>query len=188
LRRVRDARGFSLVEVLAATTILTVAIVALAQLFTISIRANDGARKTTIAAVLAQQKMEQLRGLAWGFDTLGLPLTDTSTDTSVVPERPTGGHGLSPSPSDALAHNTEGYCDFVDGSGRLLGGGATPPEGAAYIRRWSIDPLPTNPNNTIILQVLVTRWRDRGAADTAGRAIRLPDEARLATARTRKAM
>jgi prepilin-type N-terminal cleavage/methylation domain-containing protein len=183
-----DARGFSLVEVLAATTILTVAIVALAELFTISIRANDGAKTTTIAAVLAQQKMEQLRGLAWAFDALGLPLTDTTTDTSVVPERPAGGRGLSPSPSDALAHNTEGYCDFVDGSGRLLGGGTTPPEGALYIRRWSIEPLPTNPNNTIILQVLVTRWRGRGAADTAGRVIRLPGEARLASARTRKAM
>ena len=77
------AAGFSLLEVLVATTILTVALVALAELFAISTRANDSARVTTFAAVLAQQKMEQLRALMWGFDALGLPISDTSTDLTV---------------------------------------------------------------------------------------------------------
>ena len=49
-----------------------------------------------------------------------------------------------------------------------------------------IEPLPTNPNNTIVLQVLVTRHRNRGTADS-GSVIRLPDEARIITAKTRKA-
>jgi hypothetical protein len=58
-----------------------------------------------------------------------------------------------------------------------------------YIRRWSIEPLPTNPNNTLILQVLVTRWRSRGVADTeeANGGRRLPDEARIISVKTRKA-
>ena len=34
--------------------------------------------------MLAQQKMEQLRGLTWGFDTVGLPVSDYSTDTTAV--------------------------------------------------------------------------------------------------------
>jgi hypothetical protein len=48
-----------------------------------------------------------------------------------------------------------------------------------------VEPLPTNPNNTLILQVLVTRRQDRGVAD-AGSVARLPDEARLVTVKTRK--
>ena len=84
-------KGFSLVEVLLATTLLTVAIASLAQLFAISTRANTNARLTTFTTVLAQQKMEQLRSLTWGFDSQGLPLTDTSTNITAAVEAPTGG-------------------------------------------------------------------------------------------------
>jgi prepilin-type N-terminal cleavage/methylation domain-containing protein len=182
----RDPRGFSLLEVLVATTLFTVSLAALAQLFAIATRANSSARATTYATVLAQQKMEQLRSLTWGFDTLGLPLTDTSTDTTVVPERETGGHGLSPSPANTLSQNIEGYVDYLDTFARALGGGPTPPEGTAYIRRWSVEPLPTNSGNTIVLQVLVTRRRTRGTADMATGVSRLPDEARMISVKTRK--
>ena len=185
--RAAGEKGFSLLEVLVATTILTVALSALAQLFAISTRANSGAKVTTYAAILAQQKKEQLRGLTLGFDYLGLPLTDTTTDITVIPELPAGGKGLSPSPGNTLGANTAGYCDFLDRSGNSLGGGTTPPDGTVYIRRWSVEPLPTNPNNTLVLQVLVTRSRDRGTADTATGVKRLPDEARLISVKTRKA-
>src|SRR6185436_12200276 len=160
-------RGFSLLEVLFATTMLVVGVAGLAQLFALSTRTNTSARATTFAALLAQQKMEQLRGLTWGFDTLGLPLSDTTTNVTVVPEIMTGGTGLSPSPANSLGENTSGYCDFLDKHGNSLGGGTTPPANTTYIRRWSVEPLPTNPNNTLVLQVLVTRSRNRGDADTA---------------------
>jgi prepilin-type N-terminal cleavage/methylation domain-containing protein len=184
---VHEARGFSLLEVLIATTILTVSLAALAELCAMSTRANSSARTTTYAAILAQQKMEQLRSLTWGFDPLGLPLTDTTTDTTTVPERDTGGKGLSPSPANALGQNTDGYVDYLDKFGHALGGGATPIDGTVYIRRWSIEPLPANPANTVVLQVLVTRRRNRGTADTAAGVTRLPDEARLISVKTRKA-
>ena len=169
-----------------------VAVASLAQLFVISTRANTSAKATTYASVLAQQKMEQLRGLTWGFDSLGLPLTDTTTDISVAPEKATAGRGLSPSPAGKagagmLGVNTDGYCDFLDGSGRWLAGGTTAPAGTAFIRRWSVEPLPTNPNNTIVLQVLVARRRARGAGDAATGVTRAPDEARLVSVKTRKA-
>ena len=180
-------RGFSLVEVLFATTLLTVAIVSLAQLFAVSTRANTNARLTTFTAVLAQQKMEQLRSLTWGFDTQGLPLTDTSTNITAAAEAPTGGKGLTPSPSGALGENTDGYCDFLDGNGQSLGGGTAPPANAIYVRRWTVEPLPTNPNNTLVLQVLVARNRSRNAADSAVGVDRLPDEARIISVKTRKA-
>jgi type II secretory pathway pseudopilin PulG len=181
------ARGFSLLEVLFATTMLIVGVAGLAQMFALSTRTNTSARSTTYASLLAQQKMEQLRGLTWGFDSLGLPLTDTSTNIAAATESPTGGRGLTPSPAGTLGANTDGYCDFLDATGKTVGGGTNPPTGTIFIRRWSIEPLPTNPNNTLVLQVLVTRSRNRGSADTATGVRRLPDEARIISVKTRKA-
>lgn len=172
--------------------ILTVALVSLAQLFAVSTRSNYAARSTTYAALLAQQKMEQLRGLTWGYDILGLPVSDYTTETgasdaiSGCPASIGGaGSGLSPSPWGSLQANTPGWVDYVDQNGCNLGGGGTPPAGAIYTRRWSVEPLPNNPNNTLILQVLVTRRVARGAAD-AGNVMRLPEEARLMSVKTRK--
>jgi type II secretory pathway pseudopilin PulG len=184
---VQDARGCSLLEVLVATTIVVTGVVALAQLFALATHANLRARQTTFAAVLAQQKLEQLRSLAWSVDAFGLPVSDLTTDTTVVPEAVGGGTGLTPSPAGALGSTVEGYSDFVDRRGNVLGGGPTPPAGSAYLRRWSIEPLPTSANNTLILQVLVTDLRNRGAADTTTAVTRLPDEARIVGAKTRKA-
>lgn len=191
--RISSESGFSLVEVLAATVILTVALMSLAQLFAISTRSNFTARSNTFAALLAQQKMEQLRGLTWGFDVLNLPVSDITTDTSTglavegcpAPGAGGGATGLSPSPWGSLQQNISGWVDYIDQNGCLLGGGATPPPGAVFIRRWSVEPLPNNPNNTLILQVLVTRDFDRGAADAANVA-RMNEEARLMSIKTRK--
>ena len=178
--------GFSLIEVMVATGLLATAIVTLAQLFALSTQTNVASRSTTYASVLAEQKIEELRALAWGFDTQGLALSDTTTNTTVSPQTPTGGKGLSPSSSASLQENTPGFVDYVDAYGNKLGTGENPPDNTIYIRRWSITPLPTNPNNTLVIQVLVTRHRTRGAADQ-GAVGRLPDEARMITVRTRKA-
>ena len=180
-----SASGFSLIEVLIATLILAIALVSLAQLFAMSTRSNLGARNTTHTAVLAPQKLEELRSLTWGFDTQGLPISDTTTNTAVSPETPAGGTGLSPSPAGSLGDNTDGYVDYVDQFGGKLGGGTAPPAGTVYVRRWSVEPLPNNPNNTLILQVLVFRNRDRGTADDGAGTV-LPEEARLVTVKTRK--
>lgn len=179
-----DESGFSLAEVLVATLILITGVVGLAQLFTISTTANRTARGTTFAAVLAQQKMEQLRSLTWGYDVLGLPESDTTTDLSVSPAT-SGGYGLSPSPAASLQQNTPGYVDYLDQNGNWVGTGMRIATGTVYIRRWAIEPLPTNPNNTLIIQVLVTKLRNRGAADE-GAGARLPEEARLLSVKTRK--
>ena len=175
--------GFSLVETLVATTILVVALAGLAQLFSVAAHANAGSKKTTLAAVLAEQKMEQLRGLAWGFDALGRPLSDTSTDTTSPTEAPWGGTGLGPSPSDSLARNASGYCDFLDDKGRPLGGGSTPPASASFVRRWSIEPLPVDPGNAIVIQVRVLGLPPRSGADSRARG---PGEARFLSVKTRR--
>jgi type II secretory pathway pseudopilin PulG len=182
-----DEAGFSILEVLVAITIMTVAVVGLAQMFALATHANASARATTYAAVLAQQKMEQLRALTWGFDVQGLPVTDTTTDVTAVPAIAAGGRGLSLSPEHSLGTNTAGYCDFADRFGKPLGGGTTPPVGTAYVRRWSIEELPANPNNTMVLQVLVTRAVRPSGADASKAGARAPAEARLVSVKTRKA-
>jgi prepilin-type N-terminal cleavage/methylation domain-containing protein len=161
----RDAigqTGFSLVEVLFATTILAVALVSLAHLFVVATVNNDRARIATFATILAAQKMEQLRGLSWGFDSMGLSVTDTSANTAVPVETSAGGTGLTPSAQDSLVRSVEGYVDYVDRRGNVLGGGTTPLPGTAYIRRWSIRPLAANPLDAIALRVAVTPL-NRGA-------------------------
>jgi len=180
--------GFSIIETIFATGILATAVVALAQMFVLSVKNNQAARTGSYAVTLAEQKMEQLRGLTYGFDTIGLPVTDTTTNTSSPTDDPTGGKGLTPSPANTLTSNTDGFVDYIDQFGRNLGSGIAIPNGTVYIRRWSIDPLPTNPNNTIVIQVMVTRERNRGTADQNGSTERLKDEARIVSIKTRKAL
>jgi hypothetical protein len=135
--------GMTLLEATFAATILMVGVGAGSELLLVSTQANRGARVTTLASMLARGKMEQLRGL---------------DETE-----------LSPSPAGSLDRNTDGYCDYLDGAGRLLDAGVgplesmPPPDGTVFIRRWSVEPLPANPDNTIVLQVLVTTNHDRGA-------------------------
>jgi len=179
--------GFSIIETIFATGILATSVVALAQMFVVSVKNNQAARTGSYAVSLAEQKMEQLRGLTYGFDTIGLPITDTTSDTAQPIETPNGGQGLNPSPDGTLNANTNGYVDYIDQWGNILGGGTALPNGTVYIRRWAITPLPTNPNSTIVIQVLVTRERSRGTADQTGSTERLKDEARIMSVKTRKA-
>jgi hypothetical protein len=84
--------GSTLVEVLVASTILLTGVMAMGQLLTISTVSNTASRTDTFATVLAEQKLEQLRALAYGFDMAGLPVSDVETDTAVARERAAGEH------------------------------------------------------------------------------------------------
>jgi prepilin-type N-terminal cleavage/methylation domain-containing protein len=187
----RNDAGFSLMETLVSIAILSAVSLSVAQLFSISMLANRNAKLQTSTVLLATEKMEQLKGLTWGFDAtgLGLPLTDTTTNLSNRPST-SDGSGLNPSPSGTLQNNTPGYVDYLDSFGNWAGNGSTPPENAAYIRRWSIEPLPTNPNNTLILQVFVTSPKAEALFErmpTGTLRPRLADDAWIVGVKTRKA-
>ena len=188
LRSNNSESGFSIIETIFATGLLATAVVALAQMFVISVKNNQNARTGSYAVTLAEQKMEQLRALTWGFDAEGdyLPVSDTSTNLSVMPAAG-GGTGLNPSPPDSLDVNTAGYVDYLDKRGQWIGTGTTAPAAAVYIRRWRIMPLPTNPNNTLILQVLVTPSERERTLTGGGTRKKLPNDALISTVKTRKA-
>jgi prepilin-type N-terminal cleavage/methylation domain-containing protein len=183
------ASGFSLIEVLISMGLLTIVSLGVAQMFVLSNRTNLTARGLSSTTAMAEQKMEQLRALTWGFasDGTGLPVSDSTTNLAITPANQTGA-GLNPSPSDSLFRNTTGFVDYLDEAGNWLGTGTVPPTGAVYIRRWSVTPLPTNPNNTLILQVVVAPLRNEGPqlGDNETRH-RLPGEAWLVSVKTRKA-
>jgi len=184
-----NSRGFSLVEVLVAMGILTAVSLGVAQLFALSAKNNLTAKGQTSTTSMAEQKLEQLRALTWGFDLAGqgLPVTDTTTNLTVTPPQHNG-TGLNPSPSDSLEKNTDGFVDFLDANGQWIGTGTTPPGNAVYIRRWSITPLPTNPNNTIVIEVLVTPVANEMArVESAYTRTRMSGDALIVTVKTRKA-
>jgi prepilin-type N-terminal cleavage/methylation domain-containing protein len=184
--------GFSLIEAMVATTILAVALVSLAALVAYATRATMGSRETTRAVILADQKMEQLKALAWAMDHGGGRVSDGGSNVALVTASgacaavATGAAvGLTPSPAGTLASNTDGYVDYVDAHGCGLGGGATPPAGSTHIRRWSIAPSDAGPD-TLVLQVLVTHRGIRMTGPGGHASGRMPDEARLVSLKTRR--
>jgi hypothetical protein len=168
--------------------LLTAVSLGVAQMFAVSTQANRIARGQTSSTALAEQKMEQLRALTWGFDMdgMGLPVSDTTSNVAVYPPDATGG-GLNPSPADSLEQDTAGYVDYLDASGAWVGTGGTVPTSAVYIRRWSVLPLPTNPNNTLVLQVLVTTVsNEHSRVASPYTRTRMPGDALLISVKTRK--
>jgi hypothetical protein len=88
------------------------------------------------------------------------------------------------SPAGTLDANVAGYVDYLPAGGDWAGTGHVPPVTARYIRRWSVSPLPEDPGNTLILQVLVTAVeRERRAATPR---LRLADDALVTTILTRR--
>jgi Tfp pilus assembly protein PilV len=67
----QHVRGFSLVETVLAIALLTGTLVTLAQLVASSVHATAAAQYRTVATILAQQKMEELRGEATLNDEAG---------------------------------------------------------------------------------------------------------------------
>jgi type II secretory pathway pseudopilin PulG len=157
-RSIRGARGCSLIEVLVAIGIFTVALVALAQLTAIAARANLQAARTSFATVIAQQKIEEL-----------LP----------------GDLAVNLSPPGALTTSLDGWFDFVDRHSRSLGSGARPPAGSDYLRRWSVEPV--TGSETLLVQVAVIDMRQAMTADAAAMASRRPDQVWLVAAKGRHA-
>jgi hypothetical protein len=142
--------GFSLVEVIVAAGMLAALAAGLAQVFAISARANHVARVQTMGAVLAGQKMEQLRSLTWAHAPGGEPLSDVSTNLASDPPNASG-DGLAAGPPGALDRDVPFHVDYLGAAGRLV----PARDQAEYIRRWSATPLASDPDNLLLLQVRV---------------------------------
>lgn len=187
--------GFSLAEVAVATGILAAVSLGVAQMFALSTAKNLAARHQVSTTAMATQKMEQIRGLTFSYDSNYLPWTDTTSSLTSCTPSTSSGSGLNPSPttsnipSEPLESNQSGFFDFLDATGACLGTGNTVPAATVYVRRWSIVALPTNPNNALVITVLVTPWAKERlrVPSTSYRRTRFPEDSMLVTVMTRKA-
>ena len=182
--------GFTLVEALVALGVGTTLALATVPLLAAAAVAVRRAGEQTVTAALASAKLEQLLTLDWVYVPVAgggvVSWTDTSTDLS--PERPaSGGRGLLPSPDDSLVLSASGYVDYLDRHGRWAGTGPAPPPGARFVRRWRIAPLPAEPDDVVVVQVMAAPLDvDLGAAARRP-GVRLPGETWLTAVRARTA-
>lgn len=149
--------GFTLVEVLVAVALLAVLMTGVATLTAAATRAVARARAETAAVTIASARLEQLRGLAWGFGSAQAPqpVSDFSTDLTAEVPRP-GGPGLATSSSGSLETDVPGYVDYLDINGRWVG--TVMSGGGRFVRRWSIQPVALLPD-ALLLQVRVRDLR-----------------------------
>ena len=73
----KNKRGFTLVEFLIATAILSIGLLALINLQLMAIRGNHDSKEMTRAVLLAEKKMEELKNTAYSSLTIG-----TAQDTN----------------------------------------------------------------------------------------------------------
>ena len=127
--RKRGERGFTILEMLFATIILTICSVGLLTVLAFSVARNSGQDQSTRSTEYAQDKMEQLMALAFN---------DTTSDVAgVFPTVKLGGacpNGLNPGGGVDPSNVVNCYVDYVDGSG-IISRTAT---GAVYKRQWKV--------------------------------------------------
>jgi prepilin-type N-terminal cleavage/methylation domain-containing protein len=169
-------RGFTLIESVVAAAVVLTTLAGLLYLFLQGAETAARGRRAPIALAAASSKVDQLLALTWTYDPSGAPLSDLSSDTSRDPPAPSGGTGLSLSPSESLARASPGFVDYTNDAGRSLG--PTLVAGAIFSRRWSIQPVASSAADALRLEVCVVR--------IAGTAVDPPPEVCLGTARVRR--
>ena len=183
-----DAHGFSLIEALVAVGVSVTVLAAMLPVYFQAVTTTLVAHDQSVSSMAASARLEQLRGLAFHFDDLGggatQRVTDAATDLALA-EPGLGGRGLAPSPPGCLLRDTTGYVDYLGPAGHWLGAGDTPPAGTHYVRRWSVTPLPSNPEDGLVLQVLVTPIAAERAGGPRPDDTRRPGDVWLTLVRTR---
>ncbi|MDD5032471.1 MAG: prepilin-type N-terminal cleavage/methylation domain-containing protein [Patescibacteria group bacterium] len=81
---IKQEGGFSLIEVIVAFTILSVAFIGLVQTFPFGLSINKEAENTTEASYLAQDKIEELNSL--GYDNINIGTIEAKHRLSLDPD------------------------------------------------------------------------------------------------------
>jgi hypothetical protein len=128
--RLKGQAGVTLIETVVATGLLLVALAGLVSVsFVASTSTENQGHLSARTTEYAQDKMEQLLVLAYG---------DVQSDTTQFPATNAGGTGLAVGGSVNPAAPVNGYVDYLDVDGNLLGGGAAPATWY-YKRVWQVE-------------------------------------------------
>jgi len=142
------SRGFSLLEALIAALLVAIAVVGLSHLLTVGAAQAFRTRESAIALMLAQAKLEELRGLAWRFDLTGARVSSPQLETS---------------PPLTLLQDHEQCFETLDRFAAPSGRDDAP----HYRRRWAVAPLDSADPDTVAVQVCVFSTGRPGAAAEA---------------------
>ena len=82
MKYLMNSKGFTLIEMLVAMIILSIALLALAGLMVTTTRNNSFGGHITEAATLAQDKLEEFRAIAWNGIVSGNDQKQTSSGVS----------------------------------------------------------------------------------------------------------
>ena len=132
--------GFTLIETVVATGILITTLVGIAQLLALSIGSTRDGGVQGAALIAAQDKIEELRSLAFTYGPLSEPITAA---------------GLAPASGQSLAEDTPGFVDLLDHEGGVVAGEV---RGAAFTRRWRITAIDHLQPEALAVEVCVFRW------------------------------
>lgn len=144
MQRIPDSShdGFTLVETVVATGILVTALAGIAQLFALSVQSTRNTGTQGGALLAAQDKIEALRSLAFGYGPLGEPITNP---------------GLASSGALSLANDTTGFVDYLSAAGAVVDLGDEG-QGAVFTRRWRVIPIDGFVPEANAIEVCVFRW------------------------------
>ncbi len=130
----KNNKGFTILEVLVAISILTIGLLAVASMQVSAIRGNNLSTKVTCALALAEDKMEYLLGLDYNDPSLQDRVLGNNADLSTI---------------------TSGSVDYEEPNIDEAGA-----EGGLYRRIWNISDDDPEPNNKAIT-VIVTWNQDK---------------------------
>lgn len=183
VRMWRCEAGHALIEALVASAVVVTLAAGVAQVAVMSAVSLRDAGAQGMALFMGAQKLEQLASLAWTYDTALRPVSDVTTNLAFDPPASTG-RGLLP--SGPVAGAADGYIDYLDRDGAWIGTGPDPPAGTAFVRRWSVSPVPAAGPDALLLQVAVVAASVRGGAGATTVRPGDPGVTWLATVRVRQ--
>ncbi|HZQ04436.1 MAG TPA: type II secretion system protein [Gaiellaceae bacterium] len=134
----RDERGFMMLELLMAMTVMAIALTAMIVVFTSAIFSTRRASQTTTAAILADAQMEAYRGMTSRDIGLDLSAGTVSALDSNYKNDP------------ACANSTTGKTCATDGVATTeTGPTGTSPHSCTTINAWYSNTLPCTPSRTV---------------------------------------
>ena len=154
--RLKSEAGVTLIETVVATGLLLLMLAGLVSAsFVATTSTENQGHLSARTTEYAQDKMEQLLVLAYN---------DAQSDTTQFPAVNVGGTGLAVGGGLNTAAPVNGYVDYLDVNGNLLGGGAAPATWY-YKRVWQV----TNPSVNLkqITVTTIVKWSLGGTQQPA---------------------
>ena len=141
---VKNRDGFTIIEVLISMIILVVALFALSSLQTTSVGSNAAGQQTTIATMLAQDKLEELMSLAYNDPQLNDAVDNfIDTDDNGIADY----FDWSAAPDHTNVEGIQAEANPIDSKGNNVAS-------AGYTRTWNVaDDTPDNNMKTVSVNV-----------------------------------